>query len=293
MHVMSPIGPTIATNRSAQLRQQVRRYFDDHSTVFERFGQGRSTIHRAVWGEGVGSREEAFGYVDRLIAERAVALGDPAIRLLDLGCGLGASLIRLAGLLPRATGVGVTLSPRQAARARELVAGATLGTRVRCLEADYLELADDLGTFDLAFAIEAFVHTPNAAAFFASVARRLRPGGQLIICDDFQSRAARGAGEERWLELIRRGWAVNTLSSPTAASELARQSGFALVEDRDLTAQLELRRPRDRLISALLVMGRPFRPTSTLWGSWMGGDALQRALVARLVEYHFMVFEQR
>ena len=40
---------------------------------------------------------------------------------------------------------------------------------------------------DLAFAIESFVHSPDGPRFFRSAARALRPGGKLIICDDFLS----------------------------------------------------------------------------------------------------------
>ena len=276
-----------------QPRDQVRQYYDDNSSFWERFGHGGIAIHRAVWADGVTSRKEAFGYLDGLVAQQAASLCREAPRLLDLGCGLGASLLRLTALLPGATGVGVTISPKQAARARELVADAALGGRVRCIEGDYLELPDDLGTFDLAFAIESFVHTPNAGAFFASVARRLRPGGRLIVCDDFCARAARSQREGRWLDLMRRGWMANTLITVEAASEHAVPHGLHQIESRDLTDHLELRRPRDLMLSALLLFARPFRPRSMLWRSWMGGDALQRALVARLVEYRFTVFERR
>jgi cyclopropane fatty-acyl-phospholipid synthase-like methyltransferase len=272
-------------------RREVQRRYDNTTAVWERFSQGGTAVHRAVWGEAIASRREAFGYLDKLVAEQVTALDVEAPRLLDLGCGLGASLMNLARLLPQARGVGVTISPRQAKRAQQLVGAAGLDARVRCIEADFLELPE-LGVFDVGFAIEAFVHAADPSTFFASVSQRLRPGGRLIICDDFRARAPRGPKEERWLELIRRGWLASCLITVDAARALGKRHGLALVENRDLTASLELRRPRDLLISALLLVTRPFQPASTLWRSWIGGDALQRALVARLLEFRFMVFER-
>src|SRR6476620_9428071 len=86
------------TPAAAAQIDRVREYYDSNSDAFERLGQGKTAIHRAVWAQGVVSRVQAFAYVDALIAERAADLGDTP-RLLDLGCGLGASLIQIAGHL--------------------------------------------------------------------------------------------------------------------------------------------------------------------------------------------------
>ena len=55
--------------------------------------------------------------------------------VVDLGCGVGASLCYLAGLLP-ITGTGVTLSPVQVQAARERITSAGLSDRVTCIEGD-------------------------------------------------------------------------------------------------------------------------------------------------------------
>src|SRR5262249_20990496 len=135
---------------------------------------------------------------------------------------------------------------------------------------------------------------PDAEGFFASVAARLRGGGRLVVCDDFLARSPHGWREQRWLDLIRNGWMANSLVTIAEATALAARHGLTLVRDEDLTAYLELRRPRDRAIAALLMVGWPLhRLNHPLWRSWLGGDALQRALLARLVEFRFAVFERR
>jgi cyclopropane fatty-acyl-phospholipid synthase-like methyltransferase len=276
------------TPAAAAQIDRVREYYDSNSDAFERLGQGKTAIHRAVWAQGVVSRVQAFAYVDALIAERAADLGDTP-RLLDLGCGLGASLIQIARHLPQATLLGITISPKQALRAQAFLEHAGLPPRVRCVEGDFLDPAADVGRFDLAFAIESFVHAPDPASFFRAAAMRVRPGGKLIICDDFRGGPSSSPRDERLLRRFQEGWAAGTLTTVEAAAASAKAYGFQLSEDLDLTGYLELRRPRDLLLSALLFATRPFKPTGPLWRSWSGGDALQHALVARLIEYHFVV----
>lgn len=279
---------------SEQIQDAVRRYYDRNTAAFEKFGQGASTIHRAVWGEGVQSREEAFAFLDTLIANEMLELGvEPLCNVLDLGCGLGASLIRLAQRFPSVRGTGVTISPVQATRAGELIDSVALKPRLTVLEADFLKLPSTLGAFDIAFAIESFVHCPDAAGFFESVSPHLRSGARLIVCDDFVQRAPKSSREARWLTDIQQGWMGFGIASVESTIAHAERAGFVHVRDRNLTVHLELRRFRDKLMTLLLALGRPLRLKGTRWGSWVGGDALQWALLSGLVEYHYLVFERR
>jgi len=271
----------------------VQRYFDENSARFIRRGQGGASIHRAVWGPGVKTREAAFHYVEELI--RAELCGRSEIpRVLDLGCGVGSSLLYLASSM-NLMAEGITISAVQAAHAQKLVEASALTDRVRCREGNYLDLFPDLVDFDLAFAIEAFVHTPDAPRFFEESARAIRPGGKLILCDDFlalQDRTRAPKRERRWIANFERGWHIGSLITVEQASELAAAAGFRFVKSSDLTPHLELRRVRDRLVAWALQVERLVPLRSKYWMALSGGDALQRALVARAIRYCFVVFER-
>jgi ubiquinone/menaquinone biosynthesis C-methylase UbiE len=272
--------------------ENVRRYYDSNTRAFERFGQGRGTgtIHRAVWGPGVRTRAEAFQYPNELVARELEALRsrfEEPLHVLDLGCGVGASLLSLAGRA-RLVATGVTLSGVQAERGRERVRRAGLSRTVTLVEGSFLELPASIAPAHLAFSIEAFVHGPDPAAYFASASRHVLPGGALVVCDDFLAAGAESGLSRREygvLDEVRRGWLANTLITPDAANALAASAGFRAEKDVDLTPYLELRRPRDRLIAGLVAVGRALRVGGYRFRSLLGGSALQEALGTGLVEF--------
>lgn len=275
--------------------EQVRAYYDSNTAGFLRFGHSGEVgaIHRAVWGPGVQTRAEALQFAEAQIME---FLGPSTSRVLDLGCGVGASLAHMAS---RRTfeGVGVSISGVQVELANKRFRAAGLAERLKCVEADFTALPDSLGVFDAAYAIEAFLHAPSAEAFFREVVRVMQPGGTLVLVDDFlDPRAESGQlnrREARWIEEFKRGWHADGLMSFERASVLADEAGFDLMETRDFTSDIELRRPRDRLITAMVRVGRHLPINHPWWMNLLGGNALQMALVRRLLRYRLVAFRRR
>jgi len=282
--------------RATFTAEQVRTYYDRNTRAFVRHGQGGDigAIHRAVWGPGVRTRADAFRYVENLIAHE---IDSPNQHIVDLGCGVGSSLIQLT-TGRNALGTGITLSPVQADVGQQRVAALGLTGRVRIIEGDYTALPADIETADLAYAIESFVHGPSPERFFSEAARILRPGGTLIVCDDVRT-AVSGTRADRTIARFTRGWHVNSLLTPAQLHAVAAAAGFTHSATTDLTSYLELRRPRDRAIAALAaIAGWIPAIASDTWLSMrlaplLGGSALQTALSNRWIEYHFAVFRRR
>ena len=273
----------------------IRRYYDRHTPGFLKFGQGgaEGTIHRAVWGPGVESRQAAFHYVDDRLVDliRSMPASEQGRRhIVDLGCGVGASLCYMAERLP-IRGTGITLSPVQARLATERIRTAGLAERVTCVEGDYTALDPSIGSADLAFAIESFVHGPSPERFFAECRRLLQPGGLLVLCDDFRRQNA-GVAAERPIERFTRGWRVNALLSPQELHALAGAAGFGHQSTSDLSPWLELGRTRDRAIALLDVLCGWFPPMADSIGHLVGGSALQTCLANGWIGYDFVVFRK-
>jgi SAM-dependent methyltransferase len=263
----------------------VARYYDENTASFLAHGQGgaQGIIHRAVWGEGVSSREGAFHFVHDLLRTRIAEIG--ARRVLDLGCGVGASLERvLRGT--EVAGFGVTNSGVHAELARK-----RLGGQATICELDFC--SDPLpGPVDLAFGIESFVQAADAEAFIANIAKTVAANGYLVLCDDFLAGGAgdEGATSDRWVREFRRGWRASSLLHPRSVDAIAVENGFELVEDRDLTPFLELDRPRDRALGLLIALTRPLASMSARLESHLGGNALRQCLKRGLVEYRYRIF---
>lgn len=273
---------------------EVRQYYDGNTDAFLAFGQGGGigAIHRAVWAPGVSTRACAFQYIEDRIATLLSTLSLDEPHVLDLGCGVGASLIYLAQRMP-ITGKGVTLSPIQVEIARRRVAAAGLAGRISCLESDYCQLPTSIGSVDLAFAIESFVHAADPRRFFAECGRVVRPGGLLVICDDFKGTDIGSPDAEETLRRFCAGWRVNTLIDMTMLDTLARAAGFEPCANTDLTPWLELGRPRDRFFRAVVPLLRWLKLSSVRLGNVLGGTALQRSLARGWVRYQLVVFQRR
>ncbi len=271
---------------------RIRRYYDRNTAAFVAHGQGGGAIHRAVWGPGVRDRREAFHYVEDRIADviRALPAATAPVHVVDLGCGVGASLCYLAQRLP-VRGTGITLSPQQAALGRRRIAALGLGDRVTCLEGDFTDIPPGIGTSDVAFAIESFVHASDPSRFFAQCARLVRPGGALIICDDMK-RATDDRAATTAIARFVRGWHINALLTLDELRAMGERAGFTHESTDRLTPYLELRRPRDVAIAALVA------PLGLLPWRWtrvdplLGGTALQTCLANGWVDYNLTVFRR-
>ena len=271
----------------------VRSFYERNTRLFLAFGGGRRSgaIHREVWGEGVTSREEAFSFVNKLMADR---LADSfhgrkvPVRVMDLGCGVGGSLIYLGKHLPfEIDAVGITVSPTQVRLARQRwLSMLDFKGRCRFLEADFNALPD-LGVFDGMFSIEAFIHGRLPATFFSEVSRNLEKDGRLFIVDDFLETEA----ENEWIARFRSEWSTGSLMTVRRATALAEQAGLRCIENVDLTPYLRLERMRDRVIRQVMKMPMIQQMNGAYKRGLSGGDALQKCLKKGWIRFRLLGFK--
>ena len=240
--------------------QTVRRYYEQNTRMMLRFGSSPrvQTIHRALWPVEVQTLDDALHYSHQLllaeiepVAERS---GQTALRIADLGCGIGASLRYLLGHLAwPTTAIGITISATQAQLAQQQVRDTPAKHTCAVLEADFLSVPLS-GGFDAVYSIEAFSHSPSAAGYLAQVARLLRPGGRLILIDDFLTPATSPVHE--WVKAYQTGWFVPNVQPVSTIAALAEATGLRLFTQRDLTPLLRLRALPNRLALGILHIGQ-------------------------------------
>jgi len=105
------------------------------------------------------------------------------VRVLDAGCGTGHTLFKLQSYIPNIDGVGISISKREVdfARKTAYAENSTFHFQHRNMEAPL----DDLGKFDIIFAIESLKHTGQPARVIHSLCEALQEGGQLVVVDDY------------------------------------------------------------------------------------------------------------
>ena len=100
-------------------------------------------------------------------------------RILDVGCGIGGSS-RILAKFYGFNVTGITISPAQVKRARELTSS-ELNCNFQVMDA--LDLKFDDGSFDAVWSVEAGAHMNDKAKFADEMLRTLRPGGYLALAD--------------------------------------------------------------------------------------------------------------
>ena len=100
-------------------------------------------------------------------------------RVLDVGCGIGGS----SRILAKHYGfnvTGITISPAQVKRARELTPS---GLNCNFQVMDALDLKFEDGSFDAVWSVEAGAHMNDKKKYADEMLRTLRPAGYLAIAD--------------------------------------------------------------------------------------------------------------
>jgi ubiquinone/menaquinone biosynthesis C-methylase UbiE len=104
----------------------------------------------------------------------------PGERVLDLACGTGELLCRIARKTPAARLTGVDFAPAMVDRSRRKLEDLS-NTNIRT--ADAHDLPFEAGTFDVLLCANTFHYFSDSATVLAEARRVLRPGGRLVLLD--------------------------------------------------------------------------------------------------------------
>jgi len=160
--VPPPIGPTSG---------DVRAYWDDHIHDLEISTHAPGTP--GFFSDLDQYHFEKLHHLLRLIDFRAYR----GKRVLDVGCGAGTDLVRFAREGAIVTGVDISPSAIDLARANFAQQG--LPADLRAADGEHLPFADE--TFDFVFAHGVVQYTPNGRALVDECRRVLRPGGEAVF----------------------------------------------------------------------------------------------------------------
>jgi cyclopropane fatty-acyl-phospholipid synthase-like methyltransferase len=151
-------------------------------------------------------------------------------QLLDLGCGLGATLRSFARRLPSAKLSGVTRVPWQVEHARALNEAAGFGERICVIEGDFEDPSlVPRSSYDGVYALESSCHAHGAdkRLLLEQAHRLLRRGGRLVVADGFLRRGHFVSSlQQRIYRKLCQCWVIEELAPLHLFTARLEQLGF-------------------------------------------------------------------
>lgn len=247
-------------------------HYDQPLAFYEAFLDPALVYSCAYFEDGITSLEAAqqakIDYILRKVRLR------PGQRLLDIGCGWGALVMRAAERFGAKT-LGITLSRAQYGEARRRVEARGLGDRVRIERRDYRDLRGE--EFDAIVSVGMVEHVGRAhlAGYFEAALAVLRPGGLFLNHGIAEESPGRTGGRATGF-IERYVFPDGELVAIGDVLAIAERAGFE-VRDVENLREHYARTLRDWISSLerneAAVIAATDERTFRIWRLYMGGSA--------------------
>ena len=209
------------------------------ATDFYEYGWGQS-FHFAPRRKGE-TFEESLANHERFIAQ---SLGlAPGMKVLDIGCGVGGPMREMAKT-SGADIVGLNINEYQLSKCKAYNEKAGLSDRCRLVHGDFMDIPEQDGHFDAAYAIESIPYTTDKIGAFSEVFRILKPGGvfgcyEYCLTPEFDADNAEHQRIKRGIEET----TVSFLVHPDVITNALEAVGFEVIEARDVALEADPQTP--------------------------------------------------
>ena len=172
-------------------RIKARKYISSSTVASAYDAWTQDKLLERLWGEhihlgfypsgkkNIDFRKAKVQFVHELVKWSGLDKLPKGSRILDVGCGIGGSSRILAEYYGFNV-TGITISPAQVKRARELTPN---GLNCNFQVMDALDLQFEDGSFDAVWSVEAGAHMNDKTRFADEMLRTLRPGGFFALAD--------------------------------------------------------------------------------------------------------------
>lgn len=209
-------------------------------------------------------------------------------RVVDLGSGFGASLLRAADA-GASSCVGVTASEYQAKRANQVARARGVDDRCRF---EVAQLGDPLPPADVVLAVESLGHASDLGGALAQVAASLRSdsGGVFVWLEDLLVAPSR---DDPDVIALARAWASPQLRCLSEVDDAIAAAGLRVTQSVDLSDQVprkdavKLNRARRRLHALRTIT--PVPGARRVLDAFLGGLHLERIYARGLARYQLVV----
>ena len=184
-------------------------------------------IHHGLWYGDESPYVAQCQLTDALADLAQISAND---KIVDIGCGMGGSAIRLAKM--RGCDVtGVTLSPLQKRWASFSSTFNRVAKQTRFLAEDAETVDFDPESFDVVWSVECTEHLFNKPEFFRRAIQWLRPGGRIAICVWFEGEDALMPGHREQCEEVCARFICPSLATRADYADWMTDHGMRIIHD--------------------------------------------------------------
>jgi MPBQ/MSBQ methyltransferase len=217
-----------ASIASSPFEDNFQRYYEEAGPDYAAWSAGFN-MHFGYFRRGTNplNREAMLERMNREVLDRLRVTSDRP-RVLDMGCGLGATLRSLARRLPAADLQGITLVPWQCEQGRSLNKVSECYTKIQLGLANYEHTQFPSETFDAVYAIESSCYGTGTSKsrLIVEAHRLLRPGGRIAVADGFIGPGKLRGPQMRIYRRLCDCWVIETLGEIVPFVRELEHAGF-------------------------------------------------------------------
>lgn len=227
---------TSAIRRNTAQEKKVAAYFKETDGSYRNWGGTDAySLHYGYHDLPGMDQQRALVRMNEIMAAQAGLTNGS--RVLDAGCGVGATSIWIAETFA-SEAHGLSLSALQIKKARAFAAARNLGRRAKFYLRNYLKTGFPSGYFDVVWAQESSCQTHEKTAFLKEALRILKPGGRILVADFFLTRNQLRETEKFAIDKWCDGWAMAFLPSIKTFARALKDAGFRHVRAHDNTQHI-------------------------------------------------------
>lgn len=207
-------------------KQKIKEHYDFVSPYYHSLWGEH--LHHGYWVTGKETKEEAqLALTEHLIQVAKIKSGS---RVLDVGCGFGASSIYLAKKYDAKT-TGITISQIQVNIANEEAAKTNATSNFVLMDAENMVFNE---LFDVVWSIESISHYKDKKSFFLNASKLLKSGGTIAVIDWFKKENLNSDEYKKYILPIEKGMLVELYTMNDYISFL-KSAGLEIVTLEDIS----------------------------------------------------------
>ena len=216
--------------------QKVKEYYEQCDSSYQHWGTEEIyNIHFGFWDENTKSHVEALNNMNRVLAERLKI--KPGDKILDAGCGVGASATWLAKNYDVEV-TGITISDLQCEKAKTFAKKEGVSEKVKFYIQDFNKTNFPDKSFDIVWGLESICYAEDKRDFIKEMKRILKNKGKLIVADGFIKKDNSTKLDQFFLNNWIKRWAVPSLAKVSEFQKYLEGAGFKDIEFIDITKNI-------------------------------------------------------